>query len=370
MSLTFAAFAARFLLVPGFLRRAGRSAASRFLANHYNFAVGNMDDEAFEDGDVMEMREYEAMMGMDPEQRAVAALALEVAGIPVAARIPGARSVLNRLQRIPNAGPPAEDARNLSPPEQPDTLWRLAMENAALYQPKWVVQRGARSRHGHEIELGTGDLRNVARTADAVGEGRAIRASDPFPRGARRAQYNQSDASSQGGPMRKVFGFRVVFDHPYREPGNSLGDCYLVGVTTASFSAYGDRNGLLQSPHFWGIEDGGSQFEGARRRRVPLPPSAPYAVEMDPRAIARHSNVLFGARDTVSVVVDLDNRTLSFWREGEYLGTLVRNLPRSGHLYPVIVPFNAGVTFAITGMDGSPLSWYELQRVALTSGST
>ena len=57
-----------------------------------------------------------------------------------------------------------------------------------------------------------------------------------------------------------MYGFRVVFDHPYRDPGMSLGDCYLVGLTTSSFSHFGDRNGLLQSPHFWGIEDSGSYF--------------------------------------------------------------------------------------------------------------
>jgi len=45
---------------------------------------------------------------------------------------------------------------------------------------------------------------------------------------------------------------------------------------------------------------------------------------------------------------------MSFWRDGDFIGTLMRNLPRTGYLYPVVVPFNSGVTFAITGMMVPP----------------
>eukprot|EP00957_Ditylum_brightwellii_P101815 7759648-Ditylum_brightwellii.AAC.1 len=56
------------------------------------------------------------------------------------------------------------------------------------------------------------------------------------------------------------------------------------------------------------------------------------------------------------VVVDMDARTLTYWRDGQFLGMFVIHLPRSGHLYPVVVPFNASVSMGIMGMDGEPLS--------------
>jgi hypothetical protein len=67
------------------------------------------------------------------------------------------------------------------------------------------------------------------------------------------------------------------------------------------------------------------------------------------------ADVLFGAREVVTVICDFEARTLTFWRDETLLGTLVTNLPRSGALYPVAVPFNCGVTVAITGMDNDPL---------------
>eukprot|EP00957_Ditylum_brightwellii_P051908 3937070-Ditylum_brightwellii.AAC.1 len=56
------------------------------------------------------------------------------------------------------------------------------------------------------------------------------------------------------------------------------------------------------------------------------------------------------------VVVNMDARTLSYWRNGQFLGMLVTNLPRSGHLYPMAMLINAGVSVGIAGMDGEPLS--------------
>jgi hypothetical protein len=352
-------FAFSLLTVPGFLRRAGRSAASRLLANHYAMARGDFDpdDEMFEDGG-LEIQFREGMMGMDEEEQA--ALALEVAG---AARIPGAMSRrARRFQAGPGAAESMQDRAPQQPTEPPETLWRLAMENASSYQPKWgtSTQHRGRMRHGYDVDVGTGDLQNVARIEDGVAEGRAIRAAEPLPRVSHRSQRDHGDG--EGERQRKMYGFRVVFDHPYRDPGMSLGDCYLVGLTTSSFSAFGERNGLLQSPHFWGIEDGGSYFEGARRRRGTRPgagaSSSGYGMETSTRDAPRNADgVLFGSQETVTVVADLENSTMSFWRDGDFIGTLVRNLPRSGYLYPVVVPFNSGVTFAITGMDGSPLPW-------------
>ena len=67
------------------------------------------------------------------------------------------------------------------------------------------------------------------------------------------------------------------------------------------------------------------------------------------------AEVLFGSREVVTVVCDFECRTLTFWRDETLLGTLVTNLPRSSTLFPVVVPFNCGVTVAITGLDNDPL---------------
>ena len=50
-------------------------------------------------------------------------------------------------------------------------------------------------------------------------------------------------------------------------------------------------------------------------------------------------DVLFGSGDEITVVLDMDNRTMSYWRNGEVIGTIVKSLPR-GNLYPVATPFN------------------------------
>ena len=310
----------------------------------------------------MEIHFDDGMMGIDADDQAVAALALQVAGVTGAARIPGARSTLSRRQRFPNSASAGEDDSNHSDqpaPEPPETLLQIATENASSYQPKWAStsQIGGRSRSVHDV--GPDGLENVARIPDGVAEGRAIRASQPLPRATQRSLDSDGDSDHQ----RMIYGFRVLFDHPHREAGMSLGDCYLVGVTTSSFSSYGDRNALMQSSYFWGIEDNGNKFEGVRRTRVMRPgaphPSSGYGIEMSSSQAPRNSdNVLFGAQETVTVVVDLEKRSMAFWRDENFLGTLVRGLPRSGYLFPVVVPFNAGATVAITGMDGNPLPRY------------
>ena len=137
-----------------------------------------------------------------------------------------------------------------------------------------------------------------------------------------------------------------------------MGGYYLVGVTTTSFAAFSERNALQQSPFFWGIEDCGNKYEGTRN-----PPTrdhrrgqASHAIEVPTSEAKRNEdNVLFGSREVVTCVVDLESRSLTFWRDEELLGTLITNLPRGGSLYPVAVPYNAGSTVAITGMGGDPL---------------
>jgi hypothetical protein len=194
-------------------------------------------------------------------------------------------------------------------------------------------------------------------------EGKALRAEPPLPR------EGAIGAANRGSDQRMV-GFRVAFDHPTAtRPGQSMGGCYMVGVTTSSFTSWNEANGLANTPFFWGIEDGGSKYEGPRHAAAAARRSgqqhrhrlsgmgATYGSELGPseRSLRNEEGVLFGAQDVVTVVADLQSRTLSFWRNDVYLGPLVQGLPRGGSLYPVVVPFNARVSVAICPLSEDPL---------------
>lgn len=273
----------------------------------------------------------------------------------------------------------------------PEELLQAATANAASYQPHWANPAtlvGARSpRSANGIEVGDGvEHQNLAHLPVGAGEGRAIRAEEPLPRGdsvgnafasfrmPSVSNNNDATASNQSDdtPRRRAFGFRVAFDHQTNGDvtGMKMGGCYLVGVTTSSFTAYGEQNGLQQSAFFWGIDDDGQKYEGSRQssghssgrtaRRSPgvtvSAAAAMYAADLGATEVPMNAHsVLFGAREVITVVCDLDSRTLTFWRDETLLGTLVTNLPRSGNIYPVAVPFNCGVTVAITGLDNDPL---------------
>ncbi|GMI11426.1 hypothetical protein TrRE_jg3934, partial [Triparma retinervis] len=60
-------------------------------------------------------------------------------------------------------------------------------------------------------------------------------------------------------------------------------------------------------------------------------------------------DVLFGSGDEIIIVADIDNRTLSFWRNDTLIGTVITSLPR-GSLYPVATPFNSGVRVVVCGL--------------------
>lgn len=212
----------------------------------------------------------------------------------------------------------------------PEELWNAALERE--YAPTWSnPSTSTGSRRATCMEIVSPQICTVPQGG---GDGRAIRAEPPIPR----------DASQNN----RVFGFRVAFDHPLVSPGHSMGGCYLVGLTTSSFSAYNDPNALAQAPFFWGIEDGGNKYEGPRHaRRGARRQSPSYSTEIGPSVSRNAHGVLFGARDVVSVVCDLNSRTVCFWRNDTYLGPLVQGLPRSGSLFPIVVPFNARVSTAI-----------------------
>lgn len=215
-----------------------------------------------------------------------------------------------------------------------DELWNTAVQRN--YAPTWTNTAGSGSiRRATCMEIVSPQICTVT---EGGGVGRAIRAEPPISR---------SSGDSPTGNNR-IMGFRVAFDHPTSSEGQSMGGCYLVGVTTSSFSAYNESNALAQSPFFWGIEDGGNKYEGPRHVRRGVRRQSPsYATELAPSVSRNTHGVIFGARDVVSVVCDMNSRTMCFWRNDTCLGPLVQGLPRTGSLFPVVVPFNARVTVAI-----------------------
>ena len=136
-----------------------------------------------------------------------------------------------------------------------------------------------------------------------------------------------------------------------------MGGNFLVGVTTTSFAAFSQKNSLQQSSVFWGIEDSGKKFEGARgcitltREQI-----RETSGQSDVGGGNRNSSgILFGFMEVVTCVVDFESRSLTFWRNGDLLGTLITNLPRGGHLYPICVPSKAGCSVAISCMNEDPV---------------
>jgi len=358
------------------LRRAGAGAgyAARagWLARGLGARRGMMNEDfaGLDDEDLWESVVDGGDMGDDPES-AMESLAMEVSGMASAARNARLEASRHQSLEIANRQRFLEAARAFSQANRdstqrvdPDEVLRWATENAASYHPRWVnpTQRVGRARSGNEIEVGEGEQQNLAHLPIGGGSGRAIRTEEPLPRGDSFGSFSFSSPSnvSQDQRQRRAFGFRVAFDHPEREAGASMGGCYLIGVTTSSFTAFSEQNGLQQSPFFWGIEDSGQKYEGSRcnpaARGSRRASSSGHGIELGPQDAPLNScDVLFGSREVVTVVCDFETRTLTFWRNDTFLGSLVTNLPRSGNLYPVAVPFNAGVTVAITGMDNDPL---------------
>jgi hypothetical protein len=345
------------LFSPGssLLRRAGYAARSGLFARSVAARRSFMNEELGMEGyELWERVDDEAEIHGDEEEQAIAALAMEVAGVS------GGDS--QRHQSVIEAARSFAMATREAHRPDPSEILRAAYDNGSLYQPKWMnpSQIGGRMRTGNGIEVGDGENQIVAHLPLGAGEGRALRALEAFPRSAPFASFNMvaSNNSGQERRPRRAYGFRVAFEHPTKEAGKSMGGCYLVGVTTTSFAAFSERNALQQSPFFWGIEDGGNKYEGSRSHasRDSRRGQSSYAIELSPTEAKRNAdNVLFGSREVVTCVVDLESRSLTFWRDEELLGTLITNLPRGGNLYPIVVPYNAGSTVAITGMGGDPL---------------
>jgi hypothetical protein len=360
-----------FLSGASLFRRAGYAARASLFARSVAARRSFVNEELGLDGYEFWSRAMDGDVDMDAaeeDEHAIAALAMEVAGVgggrgSSRSDRTGSRSLADAARSFALAASNREPEVRM----EPDALWRAAEENGSLYQPKWMnpSQIGGRMRTGNGIEVGDGESQNIAYLPLGAGEGRALRALEAFPRSAPFASSASSTRSGQERRSRRVFGFKVSFDHPKKEKGKNMGGCYLIGVTTTSFAAFSERNALQQSPFFWGIEDGGNKYEGSRyqsgREAHRHADHSSYAVELgEDEAPRNDDSVLFGSRQTITCIVDLESRTLTFWRddddaEAKLLGTLVTGLPRTGQLYPIVVPYNAGSTVAITGMSGDPL---------------
>jgi len=242
-------------------------------------------------------------------------------------------------------------------------LFTIATQNASLYNPMWSLRqtlefnrtrRHGRSKSSKRIQ-DTVDISiinthpNVAYLPER-GQVCCTVAQPSFP---------LSLCIENNPTPRRVFGFRVAFDHPNREAGANMGG-YFIGVTNSS--------------HFlWGVEDGGRTYErtthfpGSFVRRIDASnPAQRYrsriagneSCRAPPRrndAPSLASTPVFGFKDIVTVVLDLDSQTLTYWKNDLLLGTLVRNIDNTEKNFPVAIPVNSSVSVAITGITGDPL---------------
>lgn len=349
------------------LRRAGRG-YSYAAASHAGWLSRNLvGSRRFQE--VLDDEEDEFWEGvvdgvdMDDPESAIESLAMEVSGIAQAAR--GRLSETSRQRFLEAARAFSQATAEVNPRVVPSEVLRTATLNAAQYQPLWanpstlVSGRGQGTNGMILVDVGNQSLAHVP---PGAGEGRAIRAVAPMPAGEASSSFINMPSPLNVEPRRgRAFGFRVAFDHPTCQQGGNMGGCHMVGVTTSSFTSFGDHNGLQSTPFFWGIEDSGKKYEGSRRtgpgtlaRRTGG--GSAFAAEIPGReTLLSPAGVLFGSREVVTVVCDFDTRSMSFWRNDTSLGALVTSLPRGNGLFPVAVPFNRGVAVAITGLDGDPL---------------
>jgi hypothetical protein len=268
-----------------------------------------------------------------------------------------------------------------------DLILRQAQENSCHFQPQWSASHCGRSVM---VDSDKGLVACLTENSDA---GRCVRTQDPLPGvvcAAPRddaqdppaaAEYDYEEAEDQNN----YYGWKIMFEHPTREKGRSMGGCYLLGVTTERFDSFTSRSGLQQSKLFWGIEDGGRRYEGngnaaaasanndneneasenqegdeaedgqaQAQAQANSNATAASMIQLNRAEAPRNSeNVLFGSKEVITIVADMNASAgkLHFWRDGRFIGTLVSNLPANVPLYPVAVPFNSGVCVTITGLS-------------------
>ena len=341
--------------------------------------------------------------GLDDASSAVASLAMEVAGVSdpaLMSSLRGRRDLLLRSQSTgvaaaaaaaaassPSLGGPGSNSSagsaGSAPQATAEDLLQRARESNVAYEPEWATAQELGFDEGskYDIRVERNSYPNVAILPQGGSEGRPVRAREPLPQvndsrnhsadgaeppGRRLSSLTQS-LRSHGRPLQRhhmthherrkqPVGFRVSFSRPYRSKGTNMGGAYLVGVVSSGFSGFNERNVLQSSHHFWGIDDSGNKYEGPYSghssrglRRI-----GPFrGMDVDVRGGRRPERVLFGSRDVITVLYDPGSRALSFWKDDVPMGTLVYGV-RSDVLYPVAVPFNCGVTVAITSISADP----------------
>ena len=249
-----------------------------------------------------------------------------------------------------------------SPSYGPEELLFHATANAAVFNPKWSINHKTPS-----IIVDGYNHPHVAYVAEGGDEGGCIRALESIPKASYekfhnlKQQVNENNGATtqickHDQKANNVYGWKIVFDQFSHDGGKNMGGCYLVGVTTSAFSSFTERNGLQHSQQFWGIEDYGRKYEGSSVRSRQNNTTLTNNIHQGIDTLRNSDNVLFGSREVITIVADLNAHTLTYWRDSILLGTLITGLPRSSILYPVAVPFNVGVSVSIVGMNCDPIS--------------
>lgn len=139
------------------MRRAGNAARvglfARSVAARRSFLSEELGMEGYE---LWDRADDDADMQDDEDEQAIAALAMEVAGVS-GRDAHRQRSVLEAARSFAMA------TREISRPD-PTELLRAAYDNGSSFQPKWMnpSQIGGRMRTGNGIEVGDGENQNVA----------------------------------------------------------------------------------------------------------------------------------------------------------------------------------------------------------------
>ena len=136
--------------------------------------------------------------------------------------------------------------------------------------------------------------------------------------------------------------WEVVFVYPGQSKGETLGSYYCFGVVAGSAAAakYGERSGIQNSKKWWGLTDSCGIYEGASGYKGMIE--------------GRHKSAkgrAYGSGERIGCLADLDARALRFYREGKELEGLVIALPAAAAgeaLYPVVTPYNTGVTATLS----------------------
>jgi hypothetical protein len=158
---------------------------------------------------------------------------------------------------------------------------------------------------GEGIQLSEGGLMATAHLNGDEG-GHALRAKQPLPRtGLHYVEY--------------------VYQRPQRKAGGSLGGYYMVGVVAGSlkhkaYVAQQDHsyNAVYHSRAWWGLEDDGSVFVGAKKHKTLA------------KKVKNKQGRAYGSGDRVGMEIDMDKGVMRFFRNGELLkGSEITGLPTS-----------------------------------------